>query len=444
MLGGHTRDPDFLPDPSDQDDDSEDDGVKSKPGGARERKALIVGDSQAEASNGLGAAFESELKGMGYSVTRSARGGETGPEVYRRLVDNYVSAGRPELVVAIFGSNGTITNTQQSAADMISFCEENGATLIAVGPGPAVQIENITLAQQVFSNPNINTTDHWTTGPGSSKNAGRKTASDYIDNLGFRDGVFGYGIMTNMNRGGGIEGVYTSQPDGVHIVNGAAQIASEIIDAVKSVGGFKSVPQEGTSSEDSDYNSSVTGLDLTEPTNYADMSFDDCESVPSGRVARIDAHITNPPDWDALFDTAGAKHGIDPDFLRAIAATESALNPNIGKSTAGAAGLMQIMPTTATSLGLTVDASTDDRLDTAKAIDAAARLLKTNRDRYGATNLPELAGSYNAGPGYGPDYGKAGRDKKSRMEYYVSIPETRNYMQLVMASYHHFGGVGYE
>jgi cell wall-associated NlpC family hydrolase len=90
-----------------------------------------------------------------------------------------------------------------------------------------------------------------------------------------------------------------------------------------------------------------------------------------------------------LFASAGAKHGVSPALLAAVAKTESGFDSS-AVSPAGARGLMQFMPATATSLG--VDAG-----DPASSIDGAARYLSSLTQQFGSTELALAA--YNAGPG---------------------------------------------
>lgn len=112
-------------------------------------------------------------------------------------------------------------------------------------------------------------------------------------------------------------------------------------------------------------------------------------------AVQADAVALDGP-YAAQFTSAGERYGVDPALLSAVAKAESAYNPR-AVSSAGAQGLMQLMPATARSLGV-------DPLDPQQAIDGAARLLsRLLRDFNGRTDLA-LAG-YNAGPGAVRRYG---------------------------------------
>ncbi|MGY5884494.1 transglycosylase SLT domain-containing protein [Modestobacter lacusdianchii] len=90
-----------------------------------------------------------------------------------------------------------------------------------------------------------------------------------------------------------------------------------------------------------------------------------------------------------LFTQAGAKHGVSPALLAAVAKTESGFNSS-AVSSAGATGLMQFMPATAKGLGV-------NATDPASSIDGAARYLSSLTKQFGSTELALAA--YNAGPG---------------------------------------------
>jgi peptidoglycan DL-endopeptidase CwlO len=112
-----------------------------------------------------------------------------------------------------------------------------------------------------------------------------------------------------------------------------------------------------------------------------------------------------------LFSRAGARYGIDPALLAAVAAKESSFNAS-AVSPAGAQGLMQFMPATAKGLGV-------NPLDPTSAIDGAARYLGSLTKQFGSTELALAA--YNAGPGTVSRYGGI-----------PPFPETQNYVRAVM------------
>jgi soluble lytic murein transglycosylase-like protein len=121
-----------------------------------------------------------------------------------------------------------------------------------------------------------------------------------------------------------------------------------------------------------------------------------------------------------LFNAAGARHGVSPKLLAAVAKVESGYNPK-AVSRVGAQGLMQIMPGTAKGLGVS------NAFDPAQAVDGAARLLKSNLREFGSLDLAVAA--YNAGGG--------------AVKKYKGIPpfaETQAYVPKVKAALAALGG----
>jgi cell wall-associated NlpC family hydrolase len=97
---------------------------------------------------------------------------------------------------------------------------------------------------------------------------------------------------------------------------------------------------------------------------------------------------------DAAFASAAATYGVPANLLKAVASAESAFQPG-AVSSAGAEGLMQLMPSVASSLGV-------DPFDPNQAIPAAARLLSSYREQFGS--WPLALAAYNAGPGAVEEY----------------------------------------
>jgi peptidoglycan DL-endopeptidase CwlO len=97
-----------------------------------------------------------------------------------------------------------------------------------------------------------------------------------------------------------------------------------------------------------------------------------------------------------LFVKAGAKYGVSPKLLAAVAKVESGYNPH-AVSKVGARGLMQLMPTTAKGLGV------DDAFDPEQAIMGGAKLLAHNLQEF--KSVPLALAAYNAGGGAVHRYG---------------------------------------
>lgn len=116
---------------------------------------------------------------------------------------------------------------------------------------------------------------------------------------------------------------------------------------------------------------------------------------------------------DAIFEEAADTYGVPLNLLKAVAKAESNFNAD-DVSSAGAIGVMQLMPATAASLGVT------DPYDARSNIMGGAKYLAEKLQQYNGDVELALA-SYNAGSGNVRKYGGV-----------PPFKETRNYIKRVL------------
>jgi soluble lytic murein transglycosylase-like protein len=97
-------------------------------------------------------------------------------------------------------------------------------------------------------------------------------------------------------------------------------------------------------------------------------------------------------EWlNPIISKASRKYGVDVGLIKAVIHAESDFNPH-AVSHAGARGLMQLMPATARSLGVS------DSFDPEQNVMAGTRFLKDMLQRYNG-NVDSALAAYNWGPG---------------------------------------------
>ncbi len=113
--------------------------------------------------------------------------------------------------------------------------------------------------------------------------------------------------------------------------------------------------------------------------------------------------------WEGLIAAAAARFGMPEEWIRAVMRTESGGRTERGDlpitSSAGAMGLMQIMPETYEMLRRQYGLG-DDPYDPRNSVLAGAAYL---REMYNLFGYPDLFAAYNAGPGRLRDHLRAGR-----------------------------------
>ena len=128
----------------------------------------------------------------------------------------------------------------------------------------------------------------------------------------------------------------------------------------------------------------------------------------------VASNMNSSDDLNGIFKTASEKYQVPVNLLKAVAKAESNYNPT-AQSGCGAQGIMQLMPATAKSLGVS------DPFDPEQNIMGGAKLLSQLLNRFDGNTQFALA-AYNAGPG--------------NVLKYEGIPpfaETQNYVKKVLA-----------
>ena len=138
---------------------------------------------------------------------------------------------------------------------------------------------------------------------------------------------------------------------------------------------------------------------------------------PKGYSVAFKKLAKNKKKFTPIIANAAAKYNIDEKLLHAVIQTESAYDEK-AISSAGAVGLMQLMPATAKRYGVS------NRKNATQNIDGGTRYIKDLFKMFDS-DLDLVLASYNAGEGAVKKY------KNSIPPY----PETQNYVRKVMGLY---------
>jgi soluble lytic murein transglycosylase-like protein len=124
--------------------------------------------------------------------------------------------------------------------------------------------------------------------------------------------------------------------------------------------------------------------------------------------------------YDGLILLTALEHDVPPGLVKAVIAAESLFDAD-AVSRKGAQGLMQLMPKTASKLGVADPFSADQN------VRGGVRYLREMLDRYG--DMQRALAAYNAGP-----------TAVDRYQGIPPYPETRAYVQRVMTYYRDYNG----
>jgi soluble lytic murein transglycosylase-like protein len=133
-------------------------------------------------------------------------------------------------------------------------------------------------------------------------------------------------------------------------------------------------------------------------------------------VSQVAPAAQSPQKMAEMINDISNRQRLDPDFVNSVIHAESGFNPR-AVSPKGARGLMQLMPQTASNLGVT------NSFDPTANVDGGTRYLRELLERYNFDVVKALA-AYNAGP--------------QRVEQYGGVPpyyETRAYVARIVRDY---------
>ena len=142
---------------------------------------------------------------------------------------------------------------------------------------------------------------------------------------------------------------------------------------------------------------------------------------PVARYPRLGRGLGDAAAVQAQIVAAANQYGVDPNLALAVAKQESGYQQTGSgggtlTSSAGALGVMQLMPSTAAALGVNPNDQTQN-------INGGVKLLSQLLSQFGG-NTSEALAAYNAGPAAVQKYGGV-----------PPYPETQNYVSSILANY---------
>jgi soluble lytic murein transglycosylase-like protein len=166
----------------------------------------------------------------------------------------------------------------------------------------------------------------------------------------------------------------------------------------------------------------VTRLYLDNDQSFVDIPnseidhFESAPDSPASQPTPPPSTTSQPFDLNRAVTAASSTYQLDPDLVTSVIRAESGFNLR-ARSAKGAQGLMQLMPQTASELGVR------DAFDPQSNVDAGSRYLRQLLERYNFDLIKALA-AYNAGP--------------QRIDQYHGVPpyyETQAYVARIVRDF---------
>lgn len=227
-------------------------------------------------------------------------------------------------------------------------------------------------------------------------------------------------IFENVMKQATISSMLNDESQGQGTASGGTEEASEQDDGSRYSEDLRKAWETLRAQEDAFYRTSQAARAARKPlTNTANSTFASTASASASGTNASTAQtltgagssgtVTADTPYEAasggtvtmeqIFQKAAAKYGVSSNLLKAVAKVESGYQPGV-VSSAGAIGVMQLMPGTASSLGVT------NAYDAEQNIMGGAKLLSQLLAQYN-NNLDLALAAYNAGPGNVAKYGGA-------------------------------------
>jgi soluble lytic murein transglycosylase-like protein len=179
-----------------------------------------------------------------------------------------------------------------------------------------------------------------------------------------------------------------------------------------SASGYIEIPTDQIERFETDATPAISKAAAPERPNPAPKLF------PSGtsQTANQQQPLVDRRSLDEMVSGAGQRHQIDPDFINSVIRAESGFN-NRAVSKKGAQGLMQLMPQTASHLGV------PNSFDPNSNVEGGTKYLRELLEKYNY-DVPKALAAYNAGPG--------------RVDRYRGVPpyfETQTYVAKIIRDF---------